>query len=193
MRPSYELGQQIEVQLHILDPDLLQQLPEQISVQIVQKGKGPANDLTVGQQVFERKSEQNDLYVASWTADRAGRFSLQLPALAGATEPAETPIVVKIPRLELTQPQVDRDLLSKLATRDLTPAADSGLPDVQKLRIVAESDLPVVRAELTKIPSAAVTVPDLSSRLLWNAPLAMLVFVLLITIEWVLRKVYGML
>jgi hypothetical protein len=43
------------------------------------------------------------------------------------------------------------------------------------------------------IPSAAKVIPIESSQPLWDAPLAMILFVFLITAEWVLRKVYGML
>ena len=43
------------------------------------------------------------------------------------------------------------------------------------------------------IQSAAKVIPIQSSEPLWDAPLAMWIFVLLITAEWVLRKVFGML
>jgi uncharacterized membrane protein len=189
MRPSYELGQQVEVQLRILDPDLLQQLPDQISVLVTQGGPDGADQQAVRQQLLERRPGQNDLYTAGWTADRVGRFALKLPALAGSVEAAEVPIVVKEPRLELANPQVDRDLLTKLLAKD----ADAGGPDVSKLFINAQNNPDNVRTELAKIASAAMIVPIYTDQLLWNAPLVMLIFVLLITAEWVLRKVYGML
>jgi hypothetical protein len=43
------------------------------------------------------------------------------------------------------------------------------------------------------IPSAAKVIPIETSQPLWDAPLAMILFVFLITAEWLLRKVYGML
>jgi hypothetical protein len=43
------------------------------------------------------------------------------------------------------------------------------------------------------IPSAAKIIPITQSEPLWDAPLAMWIFVLLLTGEWVLRKVFGML
>src|SRR5438046_7956021 len=39
LRPGYELGEQVRLSLRILDPQLLQQLPEQIRVE-VQDGGG---------------------------------------------------------------------------------------------------------------------------------------------------------
>ena len=42
------------------------------------------------------------------------------------------------------------------------------------------------------IPSAAKVIPIETSEPLWDAPLAQVLFVLLITVEWVVRKMYGM-
>jgi hypothetical protein len=46
---------------------------------------------------------------------------------------------------------------------------------------------------LPTIPSAAKVIPIESSQPLWDAPIGLILFVLLITTEWVVRKVYGML
>lgn len=185
LRPAYELGEKVEISLRVLDPDLLQQLPEQIGV-VVENGDGQA----VRTDTLQRREGQTDLYVASWMADTVGRFVFKLPALASGTEGTELPIEISVPRLELNEPQVNRDLLSRLAT---TVGEDPGGPDLSKLWLNAESDPDAVRTELLKIPSAAMIVPVYANQPLWNAPLAMAIFVLLITLEWVLRKMYGML
>jgi hypothetical protein len=127
---------------------------------------------------MQRQEGQNDYYVASWTADAIGHFVLKMPALGGNTEPAEQPITVKVPRLELSQPQVDRTLLTRIASETLGEV----VPYEQ-----ARERLPSL------ITSAAKIVPVDTNQRLWDAPLAMTIFVLLITVEWVLRKVYGML
>src|SRR5439155_26085316 len=111
LRPAYELGEQISVRLRVLDPELLQQLPEQIGVTVFD-GK----DQPVRQETMQRQEGQNDYFVASWTADSIGHFVLRMPALGGNTEPAEQPITVKVPRLELSGPQDDRVLLSRIAS-----------------------------------------------------------------------------
>jgi hypothetical protein len=103
---------------------------------------------------------------------------VKLPPIAGSVESLDLPLEVIVPRLELNQPQVDRAALSRLA-------AETGGKVVELNQ--AAGQLPQL------IPSAAKIIPIDISRPLWDAPLAMILFVLLITPEWVLRKVYGML
>jgi len=80
---------------------------------------------------------------------------------------------------------VDRTLLVRLADET------SGLPPDQARPPLIE--LPTARADLLKIPSAAVSIPFFSDRHVWGAPLVLTLLVLLITAEWILRKVFGML
>jgi hypothetical protein len=95
----------------------------------------------------------------------------------GGIEKQELFFEVNAPRLELNQPQVDRTLLTRLASETMGEAIDYGN----------------ARAKLVAIPSAAKEIPVEISEPLWNKDRALWIFVLLITLEWVLRKVYGML
>jgi hypothetical protein len=89
-----------------------------------------------------------------------------------------TPFNVDLPGGELEDPRVEHKMLSELA------AVTDG-------EVVNYTD---ARAKLpTLIPSAARITADETQAPLWDAPLALLIFVLLITVEWVLRKVFGML
>ena len=124
-----------------------------------------------------RQEGQADLYAASFTADRVGRFVAKLPPIAGGVDALDLPIEVIVPRLELNQPQVDRAALSRLASETMG----------QVVELDQAAKLPQL------IPSAAKIIPIDISRPLWDAPLGMILFVFLITTEWVLRKVYGML
>lgn len=170
-RPVYELGGQVRLTLRVLDPVLLQQLPEQIRVEIRDGTGQPARF-----QTLLRQDGQNDLYSGSFTADRVGKFTVQLPPIAGGVDMMEVPLEVSLPRLELTDPQVDRTQLSRLASETLGKAIDYETAGV----------------ELPQIPSAAKVIPVSSGQPLWDAPLMMGLFVLLIATEWVLRKMYGM-
>jgi uncharacterized membrane protein len=190
LRPTYELGQQIHVQMRVLDPKLLQQLPNELRVEVTEEGASTTSATTqatsgpvagagavVRQETLMKEEGQPDLYVASWTADRIGRFVAKLPPIVGGVDEMDLPIEVMVPRLELAQPQVDKASLNRLATETMgqeVELADAG----QKLPNL--------------IQSAAKVIPIESSQRLWDAPLVLILFVFLITTEWVMRKIYGM-
>jgi hypothetical protein len=173
-RPTYELGQQVRATLRVLDAQLLPQLPEQVRVEILDAG----NNQVLRQENLVRQEGNPDTYNLSFTAERAGRFVVRLPALAGGVDPIDLPVEVSVPKLELAEPAVDRVTLTRLATE-----TNGQLVEPAQARAV----LPGL------IPSAAKVIPLETSEPLWDAPLAMILFVLLITGEWLLRKVYGML
>jgi hypothetical protein len=173
LKPAYELGDKVEMTLRVLDPDLLSQLPDQINVSVT-----GADDQPVRQERMTRREGENEVFAAAWTADAVGRFVFKLPNLAGGAEAQALPFEINVPRLELTQPQVDRTLLTRLASETMGQVVSYE---------EARGRLPGL------IVSAARTMEVESSQPLWDAPLALVLFVLLITGEWVLRKVYGML
>jgi hypothetical protein len=115
--------------------------------------------------------------VASWTADRIGAFDVKLPPIASGTDPLDVPVEVTVPRLELASPQVDRTFLTRLASETLGEV------------------IPFNRAggKLLAIPSVAKVIPIESAEPLWNAPIILVLFVLLIATEWIARKVQGLL
>jgi hypothetical protein len=173
-RTAYEIGEQVRLSLKILDPQLLSQLPEQIPVEI----NGAEDGKTVYRENLVRQEGQVDLFLASYTADRIGKFKAKLPPIAGGIDAMEIPFEVNVPRLELNEPQVDRQLLSRLAAETMGKTYEL---DQAKAHLAAD------------IPSAAKQIPVEISEPLWNKDRALAIFVLLITVEWVLRKSYGML
>jgi uncharacterized membrane protein len=173
VKPVYELGQQVRVTLRVLDPQLLQQLPDHIRVDI-QDSTGRV----IRQESLVRQEGSSDTYVLSFAAEQIGKFMVKMQSIAGGTDAIDLPLEVSVPRLELVQPQVDRVSLARIA------AETRG--QVIELSKAAQL-LP------TLIPSAAKVIPIESGQPLWDAPLAMVLFVLLITIEWLMRKLYGML
>jgi uncharacterized membrane protein len=172
-RPAYELGDQVRLSLKILDPQLLGQLPEIIPVEVA-----AADGQTAYRENLVRQEGQTDLYLASYAADRIGKFRAKLPPIAGGVDATEEPFEVNVPRLELAQPQVDRQLLTRIASETNGQAYDY---DQARTKLVSD------------IPSAAKQIPVEISEPLWNKDRALWIFVLLITFEWVLRKAYGML
>jgi uncharacterized membrane protein len=173
VKPVYEVGEQVKITLRVLDPQLLPQLPEQLRVDIMD-----STGRMIRQEALIRQEGQNDLYVLNYSADQIGKFVVRLPSVAGGVDSVDLPLEVAVPRLELAQPQIDRGSLAKIATE-----THGQLIELTK----AAQILP------TLIPSAAKIIPLESSQPLWDAPLVMVLFVFLITTEWLLRKLYGML
>jgi len=165
-KEEFQLGEQAGLDVNVLNPMLVQQLPPQIPVEILDANGQPARKVVLN------RLENSTRYAATWTADTLGRFTARLPAIGDGTT-MDRPFLVKSPQLELESPRVDRSLLSSL-----------GKP----------VDLGNARAELPReIHSAARIIPMEISRPLWDAPLALVLFAVLITAEWVLRKMQGML
>jgi uncharacterized membrane protein len=167
-RDVYELGKQINIQLQVLSPDLIQQLSPPIAVQIVDDETGqPVRRLDL-----QKQDSGSAVYSGSFTADRTGQFDVKLPHLTD-NDPS---IAFKVtePDMELRQPQVDKSFLARLGTE-------------------APISLSEAAAKLPQIRSAAKIIPIDISQPLWNAPIVLVVFVLLITIEWIVRKMVGLL
>jgi hypothetical protein len=167
-RDVYEVGKQVTIQLQALSPDLMQQLSPPISVQIIDD----ATTQPVRRLDLQRPETTGGVYTGSFTADKVGQFSVKLPHLTN--EDPTLDFKVTSPQLELAEPQVDTAALSRLATVAPIPFADAA-------------------KRLSQIRSAAKIIPIDTTEPLWNAPLVMIIFVVLITLEWILRKVAGLL
>ena len=171
-RPVYNNGEAVTARLRVLDPELLQQLPAQLDVDMV----GEDGKTVVGKRTLVRSDnhEHRDSYEGTWIADQGGSFEFRLPRV-----PTDQPrFDVREPRLELAQPEANINAMKRIA--EITQGQLVSYASAIK-------DLPA------KLPDMSREVRDPTNIPLWDAPLAMAVFVLLITIEWVLRKVFGML
>lgn len=181
-RETYTLGEPVRLELKILDPVLAQQLSREINVEVLDETGNP-----VRRDKLERQDTPPDTYATSFIADKVGRYTVRLPALGtgggqgGADKPVDLPLDVIVPRLELAKPAVNMPLLRQIAVKD----ERTGRPMVMDLAGAAK--LPDI------IPSAARTIPLITAEPLWDAPLAFVIFIVLLTGEWVLRKMYGML
>jgi uncharacterized membrane protein len=165
----YEVGKQVTLRVRILSADLLQQLSPPLAVEVVDD----ATNQTVRRLDLNRQEGATDIFSGSFTADKVGKFTVKLAQVGG--EAKSVSYTVETPQLELVDPTVDMAALSRLAT-------DVPIPLSQ-----AAAKLPMIRSASRLIP-----VPN-TPQPLWNAPLVMVVFVGLITVEWMLRKINGML
>lgn len=181
-RQTYELGHQVRLRLAVMDANLLQQLPAELLVQVRDH-----NGQVTRVEKLQKQPGQND-YTTSFAADRVGHFSVKLPPIVGDADKLDASIDIIEPRLELSDPRVDRASLALLARETAPPVA--GAPADFAKPIAFEE----ARAKLPGlIQSAAKTTQIPLDQPLWNVPAAMVIFMLLLTAEWVLRKAYGML
>jgi hypothetical protein len=163
--------------MRVLDPVQLQQLPAEINVQVMDD-----HGQVIRNVKLQRQEGQNDYYTCSFPADTVGQLKLKVASISGTDENLEVPMEVITPRLELEDPRVDHHMLVSLA--QTTGGKEVALADA--------------RAQLPKLlTSAAQVIPLPYEQRLLSAPrlltIVMTLFVLLITAEWILRKVHGML
>lgn len=175
VRPVVELGEMASVVVRVLEGNLLRQLPDRLEVERLDGGVD-GGGAVVGREALVRQEDRPDTFVGEWRADRVGRTVVRLPFVAPGMSEVTAAYETMVPRLELTDPRVDRDALRRLATE--TGGASVGLGEAGGLA--------------GRVVSAAKVIPVETSKPVWDAPLAMLLFVVLITSEWVMRKVYGM-
>jgi uncharacterized membrane protein len=169
-RPTYQAGEEVHVGYRVYNPVLLQQLPPEIGVQIRNGDEGGV----IAEQKLQRQETQPDYYTTTFVADRPGQFQAYVSSAAGEQK---RQFAVAVPQLEMDDAAVNHALLNRLA-------ADTGG------KAFSLADAP---AQLAAIPTLERTVNQHSSNPLWHGWAALGIFVLLITAEWVLRKVYGML
>jgi uncharacterized membrane protein len=172
-RPTYELGQQVQVELRLLDPALSRQLPDRLELEVRNEQGQPVSTASL---IRRGEGAEADRYTASFPAGRIGNFVVALPPMAGGEQELTAPVTVQVPQLELDRPIVDRPSLQRLAD-------DTG---GQLVAISEAGTLPSV------ITSVEKRIPIVSDQALWDAPLALALFALLITMEWVGRKAAGL-
>ena len=168
-RPTYDLGDEIRVTYRVYNPTFLQQLPPEIPVQLKRE-----DGTVLAEQKLQRQENQPDVYSGSLVANREGEFTAHVSTVAGDRDKR---FGVKSPRLEMEDVSVNHSLLSRIALET-------------RGQVMTVADAP---AQLAAIPSVERQTPNPTSNPLWNGWAPLIVFVLLITSEWVLRKMYGML
>ena len=177
-----DLGQTTVVELKLNDPSVAEQGLSSVDVAVTPAGESaekPVDKLTL-RPVEETNGEGGDqtgasrrTYRATWQPGRPGQLVLEVtePALAGydLTESIE----VAAPGDELANPQTDHSRLETLA--NATDGAVIDLAELAKLK--------------TAVPNRARRTANDQTEPLWHSPLALVLGLLLLTGEWVGRKV----
>ncbi len=190
-RHRYSFGARVTVELEILDPELSQQLGESVKLILAETIAGKndaekapaaspaeATNVVMRLEAFRRMPGSNRFDV-TFTPPRPGRFVIQAE---GIPEQAGTPsqgavIRVDKPDLEFRRPDADHETLTLLAE------ASGG-------RVL---ELDELESAFATIRDRSALIPDDIVEPLWDSKLALLLFVLIISIEWTLRKGFGLL
>lgn len=169
-----EVAQPIVIELRLLDAELAQRAVSEIPVELVDPDDGSvvALSLTAVDDTMTR-------YEAAYVPDRAGVLDVRLVDPALVRFDLGQRIEVTRPDDEMRRPEADHDLLARLAEETggqvLSPTAEPapGLSPLDALR---------------HLPNRSIRTPMDLIEPLWDTPLCLILVVLLLTFEWVGRK-----
>jgi len=210
-RRTYPYGSGVRVQLEIFDSRLLAELGDVIPIVVTARvepsgetgagpsdGPGPdetirvhrnqgANDdfadraisTVVGRFDAHRIGPYSNILEGTWIPPRPGSYVIQAADVPTGPGSRTASVVVRVerPDLETRRPEADHDALQRIA------AATGG-------RVL---DLDELDEGFRAIRDRSVQIPDDIEEPLWDSRLALMLFVGMISMEWVLRKVFGLL
>ncbi len=196
-RRTYAYGQPVRVQVDVYDARLLSQQQDTLTVTVSelrtqsgaaaspgaddQRAAPSAEEMRtpIAKMDLQRIGSESETFEGTWLAPRPGRFALELAAFA-STEGSRTPSVrihINRPNLEAQHPEADHDVLARLAL-----ATGGKVVDLDQLESV-----------FAGIGDRSVMIPDDIVEPLWDSKLAFGLFVVMISIEWIVRKANGLL
>ncbi len=170
-----DVGNAIKVTLDVKDPTLLPQLPAQIPVLLTDKnapGGSPLATVTL-----TRSAGAQEHFEGTTTATQVGDYTLSLaPGILSVSDVPSYELTVAPPQREFEKVGADMTSLGSLAAK--TTGAVVPLN---------------AAATLTKlIPDRSLPILVSNSEELWYKPIALVLVVGLVTIEWLLRKSVGL-
>ncbi len=172
-RRKYAFGERVEVTVEIDDPDILAGLDTELNLIMSDAYGAPIREFAAF-----RVAPESKLFEAGVFPADAGSFTLRCEEVSprAGDRPATTLIQIEDANLESQKPEADHSILERLAE------GTGG-------RVVALNELTKV---LSAIPDRSIRIPDDITEPLWDSKLTLLLFLSLITTEWILRKVFGM-
>ncbi len=170
--PVSAAARPLELRVRVTDARLLESLGAQLDLMVRDTEDRPTARL-----MAQRLGADSPLYECTWTPSRPGRFTVQVegvPPPAGQ-KPASAPVRIEDDSIETRRLEADPDALARLAERTggrLVP------PDrlAEAISTIEQRDL---------------RTPDDVRVPLWRTKLAWIVLAALLTVEWILRKAWG--
>jgi len=170
-----EIGQPVRVAVELLDQSLVDAAPGSIQVRLTRRPEaGEDPDALTGAIDLTLRPEQRGsrVYAATWLPNEPGvwRAEVEESLLAGLDLTDET--VVSHPDDELRSPETDHPLLARLASQ--TGGVVLGAGDLDQLP--------------TLLPNRRQRIINEQTEPLWDSPPALGLLLLLLTVEWVGRR-----
>lgn len=171
-------GDTVIVELQLLDPSLVASSGEAIEVDIAPAdADGNARSGVDAQRITLTKDEDRPgVYTAAWRASTDGKLVLSVASKGLTALGLEQTITVSRSDDEMRYPAADHETLSELADRT------GG-------KLFTSAEIPTLPES---IDNRARRTPADISEPLWNTPLAFALLIVLLTIEWIGRKVLGL-
>lgn len=182
-RRVYPYGESVRAQIEILDPRLIAEDLSAIGLRVLrtdgsnEPGVLEANATENALQV-QRVGNQSNFFEGAFLPSGPGGFIISAPELSAAGgRSAVASFRVEKPDLELRRLDADHHTLTRIA------AATGG-------KVLEPEDL---ENQLGDIRDKSVQIPDDITKTLWDSRLVLMLFLLMISIEWGLRKGFGLL
>jgi hypothetical protein len=189
-RRRYAYGERVSVEVEVMDAELDRQIGDALKLVVHEidsdgartprsESEGGEGSHVVARVDAYRRSANSNRFDASLVPPRSGEFVVRaegLPSELGRPSPSAR-IRVEKPALESRRPDADHEALALLAE------STGG-------RILELDDL---EAGFAEIRERTLQIPDDLVEPLWDSRFALAVFLLMISIEWIMRKRFGLL
>lgn len=181
-RRVYPYGESVRAQVEILDPRLVSDDLSQIGIHVSRNSANSNEPVpesgTVERSVqLERVGNQSELFEGVFLPQGTGNFVISAPELSAGGKPVTASFRIENPDLELRRLDADHHMLMRIAAKTGGKVLE---PDA-------------LEAGLSEIRDRSVQIPDDITKTLWDTRLVLLIFVLMISMEWGLRKAFGLL
>jgi hypothetical protein len=163
-RAEYAVGDHAEVIARVLDKDFNKLIADNVTL-VVERGE--LNKETV---VLNAVKDQPGLFKGEYVPAAEGDYRL---AMQGEEEETERAFKAVVPHIEFDDPGMRTELLQQLA-------------NISNGSMVTLGELPKLMNQLKE--QKHVLEPRREERTLWNAPGIIVLFALLLGLEWFLRK-----
>lgn len=173
------VGEPVRLSIELIDQRLIDQQLASMEIELTRR---PAPGASAGaEQRTERLTLQpedasREMYVGTWLPDTPGVWDAEATDAMLADADLSREVTVSLVDDELRRPETDHELLAELS-------AETGG------RVFASANVRDLFVDPTNLPKRRVVLLNERSESLWDTPLALILVIVLLTGEWVVRRV----